>query len=162
VTGDEVLRLYGDLHAAGIPIWIDGGWCVDALIGRQTRDHEDVDIAIDRRDETRLRATLTSWGYVQDVRHDTTEWNYVLRSGALAVDVHVFQFDADGNHIYGVEYPNDALTGAGTINGHAVRCIAPRWMFTFKTGYEPREKDIRDVLALSERFGFELPAGYGP
>jgi len=24
----------------GITVWIDGGWSVDALLGKQTRDHD--------------------------------------------------------------------------------------------------------------------------
>jgi hypothetical protein len=36
-----------------------------------------------------------------------------------------------------------------------VRCVATRWAFTFKTSFEPREKDLKDVLSL--RFGFEVP-----
>lgn len=33
----EILRL---LEAAGIAVWLDGGWGVDALLGRQTRSHK--------------------------------------------------------------------------------------------------------------------------
>ncbi|WP_442946013.1 nucleotidyltransferase domain-containing protein [Nonomuraea sp. LPB2021202275-12-8] len=37
VNADEVLAIYSDLHAESVPVWIDGGWCVDALLGKQTR-----------------------------------------------------------------------------------------------------------------------------
>lgn len=30
------------LTAAGIRVWVDGGWGVDALVGRQTRHHDDL------------------------------------------------------------------------------------------------------------------------
>jgi lincosamide nucleotidyltransferase A/C/D/E len=46
------------------------------------------------------------------------------------------------------------------INGQKVNCIAPEFMFQFKTWYEPKEKDLHDVRILSEKFGFELPNGY--
>ncbi len=76
------------------------------------------------------------------------------------IDVHVFDYDENGNNSYGVEYPYGALAGNGLINGEDVRCIAPEWMFRFKTSYEPKEKDRSDVRALSAKFGFDLPAAY--
>ena len=46
------------------------------------------------------------------------------------------------------------------IDGQDVHCIDPGWQFQFKTGYDPKEKDIHDVRALSVKFGFELPERY--
>jgi lincosamide nucleotidyltransferase A/C/D/E len=34
MTGEDVLNLYNWLKENGITIWIDGGWCVDALLGK--------------------------------------------------------------------------------------------------------------------------------
>lgn len=30
-------------------VWLDGGWGVDALLGRQTRPHDDMDIVIEQK-----------------------------------------------------------------------------------------------------------------
>ena len=38
----EVVALYTELETKGIATWLDGGWGVDALLGRQTRSHADV------------------------------------------------------------------------------------------------------------------------
>jgi polyisoprenoid-binding protein YceI len=35
------------LHRVGCRFWVEGGWGVDALVGRQTRPHRDLDIDID-------------------------------------------------------------------------------------------------------------------
>jgi len=43
----DLLRLIED---AGISVWLDGGWGVDALLERQTRPHKDVDIILCRSD----------------------------------------------------------------------------------------------------------------
>ena len=48
MTSDKVLDLYNWLNENNIAVWIDGGWCVDALLGRQTREHADLDIAVHR------------------------------------------------------------------------------------------------------------------
>ena len=102
-------------------------------------------------------------GYVAENRDGATEWNFVMESsggGGGSVDVHVFEFDGDGNHICGIEYPNDSFSGVGVIGGEQVRCISPERMFQFKTAYPPAAKDRLDVQAMSARFGFELPASY--
>jgi hypothetical protein len=47
MTSADVIDIYSTLGGLGIKIWIDGGWGVDALLGRQTRPHKDLDIALD-------------------------------------------------------------------------------------------------------------------
>jgi hypothetical protein len=32
----------------GLVVWLDGGWGIDALLGRETRTHADLDLVIDR------------------------------------------------------------------------------------------------------------------
>ena len=73
--------------------------------------------------------------------------------------------DEHGNGIYGPAengemYPADALAGIGIIGGQTVRCISSEWAIKFHSGYELIEKDYKDVSALCERFGIELPAHY--
>ena len=161
MTSDDVLSLYEWLKENGITIWIDGGWCVDALLGRQTREHPDVDIAVDRKDNARLRELLESKGYEEERRNDSAEWMYVMKNPEdEEVDVHVFEYDESGKNIYGVEYPYGSLTGKGTIDGQEVNCISSEWMFKFKIAYEPTEKDLKDVQALAKKFNFELPGRY--
>jgi Aminoglycoside-2''-adenylyltransferase len=43
------------------PWWIAGGHAIDLFLGRSTRDHEDLDVAILRRDEEGFRSLLASW-----------------------------------------------------------------------------------------------------
>ena len=37
MTGAEVARFVAYLEEAGVRIWLDGGWGVDALVGEETR-----------------------------------------------------------------------------------------------------------------------------
>ncbi len=39
----ELMQLF---DSAAIEVWLEGGWGVDALLGTQTRPHEDVDIIL--------------------------------------------------------------------------------------------------------------------
>jgi lincosamide nucleotidyltransferase A/C/D/E len=154
----EVVRLLEQNH---IEVHVDGGWGVDALLGEQTRPHADLDIAIPHKDVAQVRALLEARGY-RDVPCDGTwECNFVLGDDhGRRIDIHSYTFDAAGNHVYGVAYPKDSLTGSGTINGQRVQCIAPEWMVKFHTGYNVDANDYYDVRALCRRFGLEMPADY--
>ena len=47
VTQADLFKVLDMLEQFGIRYWLDGGWGVDALVGRQTREHRDVDIDFD-------------------------------------------------------------------------------------------------------------------
>ena len=61
MTATDVISLYTELENLSIAIWIDGGWGVDALLGEQTRPHQDLDIAVQQKDVPRLRQLLQSY-----------------------------------------------------------------------------------------------------
>jgi lincosamide nucleotidyltransferase A/C/D/E len=163
MTAQDVVRLYSTLESMGVTLWIDGGWAVDALLGRQTRPHGDLDIAIEERHVPKLRDLLEAQGYRDVPRDDTSRWNFVLGDDrGREVDVHAFVFDDDddGNVVEGIKYPTGSLSGTGTIAGHVVNCIAAEHLVQFHAGYELRDTDWQDVTALCEQFGIEYPAAY--
>jgi lincosamide nucleotidyltransferase A/C/D/E len=49
------MDVYGTFERSGIRIWIDGGWGVDALLGKQSRAHKDLDITIQQQDLAKFR-----------------------------------------------------------------------------------------------------------
>jgi len=162
MTASDVLQLYEELERQGVPIWIDGGWCIDALLGRQTRAHPDLDIAVERKYADRLEHFLLDHGFQKGNAQDASAWNYSMEQQGRVVDVHVFEFDENGKNIYGVQYPFGSLNGEGQILQSKVRCVGPEWMFKFKTAYTPREKDLQDVHALALKYGFEIPSTHRP
>ena len=162
MTAGDVVEIVQLLNQNHIDVCIDGGWGVDALLGEQTRTHGDLDIAVQHRDVAQVRALLEARAYKDVPRDDTRDCNFVLGDNqGHQIDVHSYTFDSAGNHVYGVEYPADSLTGTGSVNGHPVSCISPEWMVKFHTGYELDANDYRDVLALCQRFDIELPSEYG-
>jgi lincosamide nucleotidyltransferase A/C/D/E len=145
----------------GLEIYVDGGWAVDALMGEQTRPHDDLDIALPHDSVPALRALLATRGFQEVARPDSWECNFVLgdQSGAR-VDVHSYRLDESGNPIHGIPYRSEHFTGRGSIADYPVRCIAPEWLVQFHTGYEADENDHHDVQLLCQRFGIELPEQY--
>lgn len=166
VTSTDVLDLFATLENLGVEIWIDGGWSVDALLGEQSRPHQDLDIAIQQKDVPKLRQLLDARGYKEIKLEIARTWNFVLGDEkGREIDVHVIELDDQGNGIYGRAengemYPAASLTGTGLIEARTVRCISPEWMVKFHSGYELKDKDFRDVSALCRKFGIELPAAY--
>lgn len=162
----DALELYDSLERIGVQIWIDGGWGVDALLGEQTRPHKDLDIAIQQKDLPQLRALLGSRGYKDIKTEEARPHNFVLGDGeGREIDIHVIVLDDVGNGIYGPTeegkmYPAASLTGTGAIQGRQVRCISPEWVVKFHSGYELKEKDLKDVSAICEKFGIEIPEEY--
>jgi lincosamide nucleotidyltransferase A/C/D/E len=161
MSAEDVVEFLRFMEVNGIGIHLDGGWGVDALLGRQTRSHEDVDIAVQQKDVPAMRRSLAARGYRELRSPDAKDFNFVLSdSQGRKIDVHSYTFDKQGNHIYGIAYPIDSLTGTGMINGHAVKCISAAWAVKFHTQYEPDETDFRDVQALCKRFDIPLPDSY--
>ena len=162
----DVVDLYRSAAKLGIEFWIDGGWGVDALLGRQTRTHSDLDIAIEQKYVAALRKFLNERGYKETKLEEARAWNFVLGdSEGGEIDVHVIVLDEKGNGIYGPRekgevYPAESLTGTGKIEGQPVRCISAAASVRFHSGYELRTKDFQDVSALCGKFGIELPAEY--
>lgn len=147
----------------GTPVWLDGGWGVDALLGTQTRRHGDLDIVVEARHSPTLVHYLSRSNFAPLPREDTSPWNFVLGDGrGRAIDLHVIEFDATGDARLGPDgvYPADALRGYGTIGERTVRCVSPQWQVRFHTGYDVDEDDWRDVSALCERFGIAIPPEY--
>jgi len=166
MTSADVIEIYSALVGLGIQIWIDGGWGVDALLGKQTRPHKDLDIALEDQHLLRFEQFLESRGYHRAKREIERPFNFVLADdGGREIDVHVISLDENGNGIYGppengLMYPAGSLTGTGTISGCAVICISPQWMVKFHSGYELTEKDYRDVSAICEKYRIAVPDEY--
>jgi hypothetical protein len=58
------------LESAGLEHWVFGGWAVDLWAGRETRDHEDIDVLARRADEAQVDAALTAAGWTHTPHDD--------------------------------------------------------------------------------------------
>jgi lincosamide nucleotidyltransferase A/C/D/E len=163
MSAEDAIELIRLLEEQGITVIVDGGWGVDALLGRQTRPHEDLDIATLHKDVPLLRQVLEARGFQDVPRDDTWECNFVLGDErGLLLDIHTCTFDTNGKNIFGVAYELGSWQGEGRIKDVKVRCIPVEWLVHFHTGYPLDEKDYHDVKLLCEQFHLPLPADYAP
>jgi lincosamide nucleotidyltransferase A/C/D/E len=165
----DVLGVLELLERSNVAAWVDGGWGVDALLGEQTRDHNDLDLAINHFDAARYREVMTTAGYRPKPTDFGTARNFVMVDDAgREVDVHLVDLAVvvagdHGRDVYGpngLAYEAGSLEGEGTIAGVRVRCGTAEFQVRSHSVYEPDYDDYRDVRALCDRFGIALPAVY--
>jgi lincosamide nucleotidyltransferase A/C/D/E len=148
---------------AGIDVWIDGGWGIDALLGEQTREHEDLDLVVAWVDLDRVRAALPQFEYRVNPP-DLPQFYVLVDSRGRCADLHLVVFDEHGNgwqQLWGEDawgvYPAEGLRGEGMLEDRRVRCLTPELQLRHHLGYEWKERDRRDLGLLAERFGIPLP-----
>jgi lincosamide nucleotidyltransferase A/C/D/E len=160
---DDVLEVVGRLEAAGVEVWLDGGWGVDALLGAEHRPHRDVDVVLRLADADRAVAALAPLGFT--VALDERPTRLVLAGTAgRQVDVHPVTFDALGTGWQAgaaaggadAAYPAEGFT-TGRVGGRPVGCIGPALQLVHHQGYPPSEVDRHDVALLCRRFGLAPP-----
>ena len=166
ISADEVVDVLDRLAAADIHAAVAGGWAVDALLGRVTREHGDLDLAVDAADIGRAIQALEALGLRIEV--DERPARLAMGDGRRTVDLHPVRWGVDGvgrqSTGTGGEfvYPPASTDGLGRIGDRQVRCLTPELLVIFHGGYEPRDIDRRDMAALAEYYGLELPAPYRP
>lgn len=168
MTESDVLEVLACLEAAGVGVWLDGGWGIDALVGRVSRPHDDLDVAIASEDVATAQEALGLLGF----RHAREALpglpaRLVLRDAeGRQVDIHPLVFDEMGaghqdlgGGTWGI-YPAAGLAGAGAVGGKRVRCLSAELQLEFHVGYEPDDQDRHDVALLVQHFGLALPEPY--
>ena len=94
-TKEDLIKVIELLEKTGITYWLDGGWGVDILAGKQTRSHRDIDVNFDAQHMEKLLNVLLNLGYKID-----TDWRPVrieLYSDELGyLDIHPFVLNEDG------------------------------------------------------------------
>ncbi|MEV4073750.1 nucleotidyltransferase domain-containing protein [Nonomuraea fuscirosea] len=157
-----VLAVLRALRAAGCAVWVAGGWGVDALVGRVTRQHADLDLLHRVEQEPAVIAALEALGYAE--RHEGVvpgrPARFVMADpGGRELDLHPLSFRPDGSALQRLDdhggaftYPADAFA-SGVIEGVDVPCLSAAQQVTFHQGYQPRERDLHDMARLRETFG---------
>lgn len=159
----ELVRLVGLFEAEGVLVWLDGGWGVDALLERQTREHDDLDLVLDLADSERAIALLEAAGY--ELVDGAPPLSFVLVDAeGRQVDLHPVVLDETrGGGVYRMKgdrewvYPAAGFEGRGRVAGRQVRCLTPEVQVLVHDGYELGEKDYRELCLLHDRFGVRLP-----
>ena len=157
VSPERAASTWSMLEEEGIRSWVIGGWGIDALVGKLTRDHHDLDLFVLDED---LRAMLelsesadSSVRYLwsENRWHDGLPTAFVADIARVEVDVHVVALDGDATRVlsaHSIELPVGALSGSGRIAGQQVACATAEAQLVMHTGYDLPEKHLHDLELL--------------
>lgn len=149
---ENLFEMIDLLDCLSMQYWIDGGWGIDLLLGKQSREHRDIDVDYDGRHTERLLHALKEKGYTV-----TTDWSPTrveLHHPELGyIDLHPLVIHADGSakqaglHGDWYEFQSEWFTST-VFEGRVVPCLSAQAQKLFHSGYELREVDRMDLKNL--------------
>jgi lincosamide nucleotidyltransferase A/C/D/E len=164
MTAERALEILDALLSHGVTASVDGGWGVDALVGRQTRPHEDLDLVVALGDVAAIKSALHPFGF--SIAEDHLPVRFVMRdANGSQLDFHTVTFDEQGGGVQpqpgggSFRYPPEGFV-RGHIAGREVRCISAQVQVLCHLGYEPGPNDAHDVLLLCRQFNLKVPSSY--
>lgn len=153
-----VAAILRDLEA---PWAVAGGWALDLALGRVTRAHADVDVAVFRDEQDALRTALPGWDFAAVRDGQLRPWD---RGARLELPVHeVHARSPDGASASALEFLLNERDGADWVYRRdpsirmplaralrlrpgGVRVLAPEVVLLYKSK-APRPTDEADFLA---------------
>jgi len=149
------------LDRNGVAAWLVGGWAVDALVGAQTRPHEDLDVVVDSGADGERRAldALGTLGFHVMGREPVPSFWWHERIAMSddhghVVDLHPAALSAEGVVLRGGDglplEPTEAFT-TGTIDGRKVNCLSARLQLALLEVRGPAALESTEVALLRER-----------
>lgn len=151
---EDLMNLLDLLDQMKISYWIDGGWGVDILLGKQTREHRDIDVDFDHEFTEPLLERLKEHGY--EVTTDWSPTRIELKHPQMGyIDIHPFVINADGSakqvDLEGGWYHFKAEWFTSAIfEGRTIPCISAEAQKLFHSGYELRDVDKFDLENLEK------------
>jgi len=159
MRSQDVIEVLDALDAVGVPVVIEGGWGVDALLDSETRDHSDLDVALERSLLPLAQVVLEKLGFDHAAAAEPgLPARFVMKDGrGRQVDLHPLVFDEAGNGLQQLtpagdrwgRYPVPHLQSAGKIGGRTVACISAELQVEFHLGYEQSDNDRHDLELLA-------------
>jgi lincosamide nucleotidyltransferase A/C/D/E len=143
----EARRVLRAIQDAGHGVVVFGGWGTDALLGRQSRRHGDLDLLIEARDEQPspadevMEALRYRFLHAEDVTGALFNRRLVWQDRrGHTVDLHPIDLD--------LQRRISPLLVTGAIAQLPVRCFGEETQLSLRQGYALRDADQLDLAAL--------------
>ncbi len=150
---ENLMEVLNFLDGLKIKYWIDGGWGIDILLGKQNRVHRDIDVDFDGKFTDILLDALNVKGYtiITDWRPSRIE---LYHPELGYIDIHPLIISEDGSakqaglnddwYDFKAEWFSSAL-----FEERIIPCISAEAQKLFHSGYELREVDKIDLKNLA-------------
>jgi aminoglycoside 2''-adenylyltransferase len=114
-----IKRIFAAAEIIGLPLWIGGGWAIDARLGRVTREHDDIDLTFPAERQTELEDIIRQ---LDGRITEQTEYGFLAMVQEVLLDCEPAHFN---NLVYEIE---DTPAGScpmakeGVIDQLPIRC----------------------------------------
>ncbi|WP_121640385.1 nucleotidyltransferase domain-containing protein [Virgibacillus sp. Bac330] len=139
-----------------------GGWAIDIFLGKETRDHHDIEIGIFREDQTELKQVFDNWELKKVVKGEFISWNNeflelpvheihaINNMNKQKLEILLNESDADNwrfRRDLRISYP---LQSAIKYSKGGLPYLEPGIVLLYKVR-NTREKDHKDFLSVCAR-----------
>jgi lincosamide nucleotidyltransferase A/C/D/E len=149
MTPGDVVEVLAALDAGGIDYWVDGGWSIDALLGRQTREHRDLDLGVRLEDVQKIESLLPQF------RRESAESGVLLKDErGRVVDLLLVERSESGELSQqlaggrGLRYEARGTRASGFIGGRRVRCASVALQREHHDHPDATDQDRLDIEVL--------------
>jgi lincosamide nucleotidyltransferase A/C/D/E len=154
MTVEDVVEVLTALDAGGVDYWVGGGWGIDALLGRQTREHRDLDLGVRLDDVQRIESLLPQF------RRESAESGVLLKDerGRL-VDLLLVERSEAGElwrqlpRGLRLRHDDSETHSSGYIGGRRVRCASIALQLEHHDHPDATDQDRLDIEALERELG---------
>lgn len=158
---EDVIKVLEGLAGVAVETWLVGGWGVDALLGRQSRPHSDLDLIMPANGPAlqRARAALSALGYSRQLEETLPDngpmsWRLVaVNSIGQCVDMHPVDLSAAP---FTSSAANRAMLSTpltmGRLDTRPVPCVSAEVHLALKVFHQRlsplQAKDHKDIILL--------------
>lgn len=159
-TVDEVADIFCNI---GIRWWISGGWAIDLFLGRQTREHKDIDIQILRTDQLLVQKNLHDWQLYKTNQPGLAPWpegeyldtpvNCVWArpdsDSPWAFEIMLMDTDGDDWIYRRMPTINGKISNLGNKTESGIPYLAPEIQLLYKAVRDYNAKDFADLKSVT-------------
>lgn len=144
------------------PDWfIAGGWAIDLFLGKETRAHSDIEIAVYRQDQAALHDYFKSWNLQKTINGKLVVWHQEEWLTLPTHEIHCFKETAkppeieillnESNETEWIYRRNQeirrSLAKIGLHSSEGIKFLCPEIVLLYKSK-NPQTKDERDFQTV--------------
>jgi len=166
---DRLLLKVSTIMKGFEPYWfIAGGWAIDLYLGKTTRSHDDIEIAVFRRDQTALHEQFKGWRLQKVVNGEPSRWLegemleppvhelYCLNETARIQQLEILLNESNGSvWVYRRNAQvTKAIADCYLTSEMGVKFLCPEIVLLYKSK-NPRARDEQDFRAVVQELDME-------
>lgn len=150
-------RLFATAETINLPLWLQGGWAIDAKLHRITREHQDIDVAFPAERQAEFISLLQSLGGGAITE---TDYGFLITLDGVIIDCEPCVLIGENYELEGLPAGTCPWEKQGHIAGQFLRCTsweAILWDYFYYLEEVPqsswRAQDFESYALVKASFG---------